>query len=29
MTSIYDKYQQIIQYEEEFISLDHESLNII
>ena len=26
MTSIYDKYQQIIQYEEEFISLDHESL---
>ena len=29
MTSIYAKYQQIIQHEEEFISLDHESLIII
>ena len=30
MTSIYAKYQQILQYEslEEFISLDHESLNL-
>ena len=30
MTSIYTKYQQILQYEslEEFISLNHESLNL-